>query len=110
MIGIATLTSYNTLAEMACSCLLLFLDLILIYRIYSAGKKWSWDYLAIFIPVAWLVCSINRWENLLWSYQISIFLCVLGMLLAIFFLARCKGLDGNLAVGFSWVSFPFSPL
>jgi len=99
MIGIATLTSYNNLAEMVCSYLLLLLILVLIYRIFILGKQWTWKYPMFFIPVAWLVCSLDQYENLLWGFQIQVFLCVTGMLIAILFLEQCKGTDWDLAVG-----------
>ncbi|MGB9176212.1 MAG: hypothetical protein WCB46_05685 [Methanoregula sp.] len=99
MIGIASVTSYNTIAEMACSFILLLINLALLYTICSTGKKWSWEYLVFFIPVVWLFLSIHQWENLLMGFQISFFLCVTGVLIAISFLERCNGIDWNLGLG-----------
>ena len=101
MLGIAVVTSYNTVAEMACSYLLLLLNYYLVFRICLGGKPLSWQFLASFIPVAWLVCSLHQWENLLWGFQVQVFLCVTGVLLAVLFLGRCRGSDWNLALGVS---------
>lgn len=101
MIGIAGVTSYNTIAEMACSFILLLINFVLLCKIGITGKKWSWEYLAFFIPVVWLFFSIHQWENLLMGFQISFFLCITGILIAISFLERCNGIDWNLGLGIS---------
>jgi len=99
MLGIAGVTAYNNIAEMGCSFILLLVNFALLTRICAAGKSLSWEYLAFFIPVAWLFFSVHQWENLLMGFQISFFLCITGVLIAVFFLERCRGIDGQLGLG-----------
>ena len=43
-----------------------------------------------FAPVAWLVLSLRQWENLLWGWQIQIFMCVLFLVTALAALRRAS--------------------
>jgi hypothetical protein len=99
MIGIAGVTSYNNIAEMICSFILLLINFVLLSKICLTKKNWSWENLLFFIPVVWLFFSVDQSENLLMGFQLSFFLCVTGVLIAIFFLERCNGIDWQLGLG-----------
>ncbi len=38
-----------------------------------------WGALALFVPLAWLIFTLRQENNLLWGWQIQIFLCGLGL-------------------------------
>jgi hypothetical protein len=52
--------------------------------------------LAKFIPVSWLLFSFSQWENILWGWQIQIYLCVLGFVASIYFLEKTTKMGMNI--------------
>lgn len=90
MLLIASITNYNNLAEMFFGWILLCIICYLLYSIYSKISQTNKIKYGIisFIPVAWVVFSFRQWENLLWGWQIQIFMAVLFFILAIYLLER----------------------
>jgi hypothetical protein len=41
-----------------------------------------------FVPAAWILFSLRQWENLLWGWQIQIFMCTALLVLALHSLSR----------------------
>jgi len=41
-----------------------------------------------FVPAAWILMSLRQWENLLWGWQIQIFMCSGCLVLALYSLSR----------------------
>lgn len=90
MLLIASITNYNNRAEMFFGWVLLCIICYLLYIIYnkiSQADKIKYGIIS-FIPVAWLVFSFRQWENLLWGWQIQIFMSTLFFILAIYLLER----------------------
>jgi len=81
---LASFTDWNTIAEMVfsfiISCLILLI-MWLIYRKATSGNLWG------FVVVSWLFCSWGQWENMLWGWQVSIYLMVFGVLLTLYLLS-----------------------
>ncbi len=77
-------TNWNTIIEMYFSFLLSCMNLIIIWLIYrktTHGNIWG------FVPLAWLFTSLGQWENMLWGWQISIYLMVFCSLLTFYLLS-----------------------
>lgn len=77
MVALALLTDWNTHYERLTSLVLnglTFLGIVLIYR-RSGAVPWSVPTaLAVFVT-ACLMSSLHQWENLLWGFQVQVFLC-----------------------------------
>jgi len=93
MLAIAYLTQYNNLAEMIVGWGILLLSFSLLFFIFREKNKNSKNYLLFFIPVAWLFFSTKQWENLLWGWQIQIFLCSLGFFMMVYGLEKMEKFD-----------------
>jgi hypothetical protein len=73
-------SNWDVTVEMYFSLFLAGLSLVglgLIYRRTCRGPLWA------FVPVSWLVFSLGQWENILWGWQMVIYLQVLGVILGI---------------------------
>jgi hypothetical protein len=80
---LAQLTAWNVVAEMMVSQLLSWLTLVTLWYLYqktSRGTLWG------FVPIAWLVFSLGQWENMLWGWQVAIYLQLFSFLVAIYYL------------------------
>lgn len=93
MLSIAFLTHYNTIAEMVSSWILLIITFSILYLLFKKKFGVSNKQLALFIPVAWLFFSTKQWENLLWGWQIQIFLCTLGFFIVVYFLEKTEKIN-----------------
>lgn len=83
MLGLATLTDYNTRAEMylVLACFLGTLAcLLLAFRSSVSGK------LLLFVPVAFLAFSLRQHGNILWGFQVTFAFVLLFSVLALFLL------------------------
>lgn len=107
MLGLAALTGYNTVAEMYFSWALTLGIMALIYLLFKDTVGKSQLILLEFIPVAWLAFSFRQFENILWGWQIQIYMCVLAFVAAVYFLNRAKQaqeLNFLIAIGCAVVS------
>lgn len=93
MLAIAYLTHYNTIAEMLFGWVILFIACIILFLIFRKNFGTSPETLPLFIPIAWLLFSTKQWENLLWGWQIQIFLCSMGFLLSVYCLEKVEKID-----------------
>ncbi len=78
------ITSWNIVAEMYVNALLITIWTgisWLLYRKVTNGGLWG------FVPVAWLLCSWGQWENILWGWQITLFLMIVSLTGAIYLLS-----------------------
>jgi hypothetical protein len=81
---LSKISNWNVVAEIYFSLFLACLSLIglgLIYKKACRGSLWG------FIPISWLVFSLGQWENILWGWQMQIYLQVLGLILGIYLLS-----------------------
>lgn len=83
MLVLAGITHYNTVAEMYVSWVICICSGIVVFLLFRGMFKGSCNICLSFIPVSWIIFSIRQYENLLWGFQIQIFLCVLGIVIAI---------------------------
>ena len=83
MLVLAGITHYNTVAEMYASWVICICSGIAVFLLFRWMFAKSCNICLYFIPVSWIIFSIRQYENLLWGFQIQIFLCVLGMVIAI---------------------------
>ena len=85
MIPLALLTRWNTVAEMYLSVALAGLVILGLWKLYriSGGED-----LLLFAPVAWLVCSLSQFQNMLYGMMMCHYFTTLGVVWALVFLAR----------------------
>jgi hypothetical protein len=110
MLILAYLTHYNNIAEMFFSWVLSLVTMLLIFRMYLVDSGNSTHTMVKFIPIAWLLFSFNQWENILWGWQIQIYLCVLGFVASIYMLEKTTKIDKNFflaVISASVASFSF---
>ena len=82
---LARISAWNVIAEMYVSWLLAGLTLVglgLIYRKSCRGPLWG------FVPLAWLVFSLGQYENILWGWQLQIYLQVAATTFGIYLLSH----------------------
>jgi hypothetical protein len=92
-LSIASLTGVNTVVVMACSWVIIVINLFLIYLLYQRPGGTGSQSLLAFIPVAWLLFILSQWENLLWGFQVCVFLCVFGFLFSLYMLNKSENID-----------------
>jgi len=80
MLTLATLTNYNTLAEMYCNWLLVCASAGVVFSMYRKTFGLSDLTLIQFLPVMWLLFGLQQYENWLWGMQIVVFLPVFAAL------------------------------
>ena len=96
MLILAYMTHYNNIAEMCFSWILSLATMLLIFRMYLLDSGNSTRTLVKFIPVAWLLFSFRQYENILWGWQIQIYLCILGFVASIYMLEKVDKVDINI--------------
>lgn len=118
MLALASLTGYNSTAEMYFSIFLIFISALLIFYLYKKDQNietWEidiWKPLVPFIPVPWLLFTFRQYQTLLWGWAFQIPLAVVGVIAAVFALDYSDGVNWEfvaaLAAGvFSSFSFVF---
>lgn len=101
MLALAHMTYYDTVAEMYFSWILSLLTMLLIFRMHLQHSRNSTGTLVKFIPITWLLFSFRQYENILWGWQIQIYLCVLGFVASIYLLEKTTKLDKNFLLAVS---------
>lgn len=89
MLILAELSDWNVIVEMYFGLFLTVLSLAgwgLIYRKSQLGSWWA------FVPVSWLVFGLGQWENILWGWQIAIFLQAAMVIVAMYLLVASRSL------------------
>ncbi|MGQ9494577.1 MAG: hypothetical protein ACUVR2_12630 [Anaerolineae bacterium] len=84
MLVLAQLTGWNIRTEMYFSLLLSIMLLVVIRLIY---KKTVGDSIWGFVPLAWLIFSLGQWENMLWGWQLALYLQALATICALYLLS-----------------------
>jgi hypothetical protein len=84
LVLLAQLTDWNVIAAMYVSHVLAWLNLLTLWLTY---RKTTSCYLWGFVPMAWLLFSLGQWENILWGWQIAVYLHIFAFLVAVYFLA-----------------------
>ena len=90
MLGLAYMTHYNTIAEMYFSWILAVVTLTIIFKMYVQDFGKSTIAMIKFIPIAWIMFSFRQYENILWGWNIQIYLCVLGFVASIYLLEKAN--------------------
>ena len=68
MLALGTITEWNSVAEMYLILLCLFVTLGVLWLAFGTGYRWG---PLLFVPVAFMVFTLNQSENMLWGYQIT---------------------------------------
>jgi len=98
MLGLAGLTHYNAVVEMLVGWLFLAATVAVLWVEHRATFGSSPAALARFLPIPWLLCTLRQNENLLWGWQLGLYLCVLGLVVGAAALPRAQGSWGWTAV------------
>ena len=88
MLGLYSVGRMDSRLVMYASCgiLLIMVSLVLADHLRCAGDRASaW---LSFIPAAWILVSLRQWENLLWAWQIEIFMCAAALVFTLYALSR----------------------
>ena len=93
MLVLAYVTQYNTVAEMYFSWILTVSILVLTFQMYRRDFGDSIYTTIKFIPIAWIIFNFRQYENILWGWQIQIYLSVLGFIATIYLLNKSKKVD-----------------
>jgi len=112
MLILAHITHYNNIAEMYFSWIITLLILVLIFIMYTQNFGVSGSSLLKFIPISWLIFNFRQFENILWGWQIQIYLCVFGFIFSIYMLEKSEKIDckfllaifGGILSSFSFVN------
>jgi hypothetical protein len=79
-----------------CGILAATVAIVLIDHLRCSGNTFSaW---LSFVPAAWILSSLRQWENLLWAWQIQIFMCVGAVVVALYALSYADRI-GWMALG-----------
>ena len=90
MLALASITGYNVVAEMLVSLALAVATGYVLWLMYRERFGTSTSSLLWFIPIPWMVFSFRQYENFLWGWQITMFMCVLGFVSSIYFLGKAE--------------------
>ena len=95
MLGLASATRWNVLWEQWASLGFLTLSFGLAFALYRRSCQEPLGLRAYmrFLPVALLIASLRQWENLLFGWQLQIFLCALAVFATVLFLDRSRAPD-----------------
>jgi len=93
MLGLGSLTHYNTVAEMYFAWFLLCLICFVLFKLFVRTFGFSSMTMAKFIPVVWLTFGLRQYDNLLWGFQFVYFMVVLFFLLMVYLLAESRRFD-----------------
>lgn len=83
---VSHLTHFNTKAQMYCGWFLMLMGMILIFVNHLRVFGKSYLSCLSFAPIAFLLFTLRQYENLLWGWQIPIFLSVFAFMVSVFWL------------------------
>lgn len=98
MLVLAYISNYNNLYEMYFSWILALLTLAAIFLMYKSSFGSSAKALTAFVPISFLIFNLGQYENILWGFQIQVYLGVMGFVLCIYLLNISKKLDKYFAL------------
>jgi hypothetical protein len=94
--AIAYLSNLNVVYELYVSLLLIFVISVIFYKAFiNEFKNLSYKYL-YFVPALLILVSFRQYQNLLWGFEICIYLSVLCVILSIFILIHYDSYKGLL--------------
>lgn len=93
MLALAYASHYNTIYEMYGSWFISLSNLILLFVFYKESFGVSSRSLLGFIPIPLLIFNFRQYENILWGFQIQIYLCILGFLVSIYMLKKSNSVS-----------------
>ena len=73
LFGLARASDFNTIVPIYIGLLLAGLSAVGLWFVYK--QTWSSSIWA-FVPISWFIFNLGQWENILWGWQISVYLCV----------------------------------
>lgn len=89
MLGLVRLTGWDTRFEMFVGWLLLLATAVVLLVEYIRALGRDVGSLLRFLPIAWLVFTLRQFENLLWGWQLQVFLAAFGVVASMALL--CSG-------------------
>lgn len=95
MLILAYISSYNNLYEMYFSWTLALLIFAVVFLAYKSGFGTSTKMLMAFIPISFMIFDLKQFGNILWGFQLQIYLCVIGFVSSIYMLDKSNKLDAN---------------
>ncbi|MHC1686271.1 MAG: hypothetical protein AB9879_00880 [Methanothrix sp.] len=97
MLQLAYISDYNNIYEMYFSWILAACTMAAIFLMYrsrfGSANGSSAKMLAAFAPIAFLIFNLGQYQNILWGFQIQVYLAVFGFVVGIFFLSNSKKID-----------------
>lgn len=93
MLLLVKITMYNTIIEMYISWIFAVSTLLIIFRLYIQNFGSSESMIWKFAPIAWIIFSFRQFENILWGWQLQIYLSLLGFVSSIYLLDKSKKID-----------------
>lgn len=97
---IGGLSKYNTIASQTFSWAIICFCTLVIFKSFRKNLTWS-DYpklLLVFLPVSALLFSFRQYESILWSFEISLYLMIFGVVAAFACLRESKKTDSWFAI------------
>jgi hypothetical protein len=95
MLSLAYISNYNNLYEMYFSWVMALLILAIVFLMYKSSFRASTKMLMAFIPVSFLAFDLKQFGNILWGFQVQVYLSVIGFVFSIYMLDRSSKLDRN---------------
>ena len=93
LLFLARVSDWSIMLEMYAGLILLVLTMLGVWFIYRTRANRSlWG----LVPAAFVMFNLGQWENILWGWQVTIWLQMAGVVWAIYFLSR-RSLRGTLA-------------
>lgn len=96
MLLLAYISRYNNIYEMYFSWMLVLLILVVVFLLYKSSFGSSTKMLMVFVPVSFIIFNLRQFENILWGFQLQIYLCVLGFVFSIHMLEKLDKSNLNL--------------
>jgi nitrate reductase NapE component len=93
MLGLAKVSSFNSMYEMYMGWVFLCATGFLLFRSHMRSGRLTPGWVALAIPPTWLFFTTRQWENLLWGWQLQVFLAVLSFVSASYLLEKSRGMD-----------------
>jgi hypothetical protein len=88
MLFLVYISNYNNIYEMYFSWILALFILLLVFLMYKNSFGTSTKMIIYFLPISFLIFSLRQFENILWGFQLQVYLCVLGFLISVYMLEK----------------------
>jgi hypothetical protein len=105
MLALACLTKYNVLAEMYASWAFALGTYLLVFGLFIRKMGKTYTSILAFLPAALLLFSFRQCENILWGWQIQVYMCVFGFIASLYLLDRAERIGLSFAGGILFAVF-----